>query len=596
MKFGPQREWMILLVPGLFLALGMLAFFGRTAERPSFSSAPSFSRYVTADDGPLRRGPATFVRNEGSITLFDAGTSPKDAIDAVGLPALLPDQYRIRLLDDSGLPVSQAQVVIHRRLSQTVSSANAIDDVLRTTAEATTGTEADGTLSFRGDAQGLYELDVDIEGYARKRYRLRDPGHRVLRLVRPAIVAGRVYDQDGRPAEGVTVEIFHDDRLNESTLTDTTGYYEFPRVTPEIATLQVRSAGFIRSRDEHVRVEAGMRTIRDFDLDRGGVLQVQVLDQDDQAVSDTQVELVEARSGKLVARDQTDAAGQVSMSCLVPNWHYLVVAHHPVAGDQRHEFSTAADVLQTGHSETLALMATWSLSGTVRTAQGIPVAGAQVIAQARVDYGISAIGHSAQAVSGIQGDFVVSGLQAGSTYDLLVFHPQFGLRPISRVARESGMAATLAVELPEPGVAEGYVYDAAGERVPGALVWLHLDEAGLPDSGTVTPEDLGNFGTTFVVRANEEGWFSMSNLPWGAKVEIEFQDAFGRPLLQDRGQRITKPSPVDPYLDARPSDATTNESGSPKSVPGAAATPPTDPQPANSDPVTLRPVGHLQTK
>ncbi len=513
-----------LWLPGILLALGVGIWLHRWLQEEPVERPPTFSNMVSAaavatDVAPRQNAPAA----------MEAPIPPVgESIPDLAASELPPDGYMLTILDDEGRPVRQGRIIIRRRTGATlINAANDQDAMVADGAVELPLT--DGSLQFRADGYSVYEVEIDVPGYAVRRYRLRDPGRRVIRLTRPAAIVGHVFGPDARPVVGVQVDLWHGGSLAESTATDANGFYAFERVTPELATVRLRPRGFARPRVEHVRVEAGTRSVRDFDLRAGGRLFVVVKGPGGKARPHITVAVVEARSGEVAAFDLTGSNGTCAFSCLRPGVEYMVRASDKDVSAR--SFFRAPDHIDPAQvrTEVLMLTDTWTLSGIVVTESGIPVEGAHVMFESRPLGRVSSTAHTAQAVTGADGRFRVRGLIDDVVYSAMVFHPQFGV--VSQGGIEQG-SPPLSLVLPEPGVFEGLAVAEDGSPLRDAIVWL-----------TLTSVPSGDLGRNFVLRADDTGRFRMPNLPMGAPLDLEIQDQRGISRLRRTQLTVSEVKP-----------------------------------------------------
>ncbi len=513
-----------LWLPGILLAVGVGVWLHRWLQEEPVERSPTFSNMVSAEaisaDGAPRRNAPDAVE----APIPPVGESIPD-LAASELP---PDGYMLRILDDEGRPVRQGRIVVRRRVGATLINAANDQDAL-VAGGAIELPLTDGALQFRADRYSTYEVEIDVPSYAVRRYRLRDPGRRVIRLTRPAAIVGHVFGPDARPVAGVQVDLWHGGSLSETTVTDANGFYSFERVTPELATVRLRPRGFARPRVEHVRVAAGTRSVRDFDLRAGGRLDVVVRGPGGKVRPRVAVAVVEARSGEVAAFDLTGNDGACRFSCLRPGVEYMVRASDKEASAR--SFFRAPDRIDTAQvrTEVLMLVNTWTLSGIVVTESGIPVDGARIMFESRPLGRVSSTAHTTEAVTGADGRFRVRGLIADVVYSAMVFHPQFGV--VSQGGIEQG-SPPLSLVLPEPGVFEGLAVAEDGSPLRDAIVWVTL--TGVPS---------GTLGRNFVLRSDQSGNFRVPNLPMGAPLSLEIQDQRGISRLRRTKLTVSEVKP-----------------------------------------------------
>jgi len=157
----------------------------------------------------------------------------------------------------------------------------------------------DNSLSTRTDSDGRYQLELPFfslafdvvaaghlpivgttRGFSNGKQEFtiegKEPNRKDFRLVRGAVLAGRVVDNLGQPVVGAAVYRVHAEHqlvdapsLGNVTYTNDVGEYAFPGLADGTADLGVRARGFLPALQRDVKIE-GLHEVRhDFTLERG---------------------------------------------------------------------------------------------------------------------------------------------------------------------------------------------------------------------------------------------------------------------------------------------------------------------------------------
>lgn len=527
-----RRDLLLVVLPGVLLAVGVFVLLGFD-EIEAAPQSPTFSTFLAAPSAVVE-SPATPSRTEPEAPRSE-NVTVKLVEDENAVVPLHPDEFRINLVDEFGDPVVGAvTTVVARPVFQVNNSAND-RDLLGTLGETDFTTDEDGALAFLGESGREYELIVEVEGYAKKRYRLRDPGSRRVRLLRPSAIAGYVYTDAGDPIEGIEVEMWHDIDAFEHLVTDSGGYFEFTGVTPHSATLRVRSPFHEPQRIEHVTVEPGTRYIRDFYLRPGGSVSVDVIDAVGEPVADAQVELLESSSGLSLGTLATDMAGKAEFSALRHGRAYMLVATASSGATARTTFLTPPaevdDYRPLDVHRTLTVAETWTLPVIV-DAGGIPIPGARVVAESESFGILDSTRHSTSGMTGEDGRVRLAGLVSGATYSVFVYHHLFATEIMAGV-REEDVIEQLPIPLNSPVQLEGVVTTDGASPFANAIILVTLMGA-----------DPGMLGTQFLVRTDRFGRYELPNLPAGL-VQFEIFDQVNRKLVETARLELDEDSVVE---------------------------------------------------
>lgn len=513
-----RKDLTLVILPGIILVGAVAVLLGR--EVPDAAASPTFSTYVSArQEAPERDitplvalAPPIQVQQSAGAEVTESGEVADD---------LHPAEFRLSLVDDQGEPVVGARAIVVARPAFQVNSAANDRDLLGILGTNEYEADEEGVLAFLGESGQAYEVIVEADGYARKRYRLRDPGRRPLQLVRPAAVAGYVYTDEGIPLGGVEVELAHDVDETVTLTTDDDGYYEFRGITPHSATLRVQSPFYEPHRIEHISVEPGNRYIRDFYLRPGGIVSVRVRDPEGTAVADASVELAESSSGLSLGRLQTGPSGEVKFTSLRHGRAYVVTATTESGASARSSFLTPAltDVsdAQLREEQELIVVETWNV-GVAVVAGTVPIPSARVVLESESAGPMNSSRHSVSGMTDDEGRVRLTGLLDGVAYTAFVYHPLFATEILGNIA-QSAVEDEVVVDLASPVLLEGVVTTDGEVPLANALIMVTLLG---PAPGTI--------GSQFFVRTDRFGRYELPNLPSG-EVRFEIFDQVSRRLV-----------------------------------------------------------------
>jgi protocatechuate 3,4-dioxygenase beta subunit len=417
----------------------------------------------------------------------------------------LPQAFALSLVDRDGNLVSGASIKIYRRprfhfanLDPSVMAADMIGDVL---------SNEDGLSGFAAEDGYIYDLAIEAEGFATRRYRLTDPGTKRIVLRRKASVWGHVWDEAGEPLAGVPVELEHDQGIFLRALTTDDGQFEFKNVVPTAATLRIQSPTHQRDWRQIV-VEGGTRHYREFFLQSGQSLNVTVVDDSGIPIEDAAIDLVELNSGLCVASLQTNAAGDAQFGAIAPQSSYLVSVDGGAHGLVRQVVPTASSAQANQLSMTVVMGGAWNITGQLLSQDGMPIAGAVVVLEcAPTSSGAFDSRHRVTVRTDEFGQFDSGALLAGGNYTVLSYHPSFastvstGWTPLN----SNGLVMTMGF----PNSIFGTIVGPSGEGVPNAMVFL-----------TVGGAEPGTAGSVLVAQTGSDGGYQFTNIAAG-NVSLE---------------------------------------------------------------------------
>ncbi len=322
--------------------------------------------------------------------------------------------------------------------------------------ERTTTTELDGTFRLGGLPDDLVDLKVRAAGFAP----LRLPGVRPvteqpvrIKLQTGATLAGLVVDAAGDPVAGASVHVRPEwrtfstppERLHDPfERTGDDGRFRFENVAAGVWSLKA-TAGDAKAVLDALRLENG--TERTVELRFGAVhqLTVTVTNALVEPLADADVQVTREEDLMSTNYETTDVSGQARIAFTTPGAVTVRVDH------EHYLASSSRMVLEPGHQElAIRLSSGGVISGTIRSAEGAPIAAATVVAgpetdydtQVRMPYGID----DARAVSNRRGEFRIAGLEPG-TYALVGHAAGFAADGPARRFDIDGQEAVNGVEI-----------------------------------------------------------------------------------------------------------------------------------------------------
>lgn len=505
-----HRRQLALLLPAMLLVGGLLWLLcadapdGGTVSSPVFSSflSPSVQGKSESSDAAA---PSAGSGNQSSIPEWSTdrsseGNKGEDAGE--GVTDSFSNAIALLLVDRDGNPISGASIKIYRRpgfhfanLDASIMSEEVVGDVV---------SNADGESGFAAKDGYLYDISIEADGFATKRYRLRDPGSKRIVLRRMASVWGHVWNEAGEPLAGVPVELEHARGVLLKAVTTEKGEFEFNKVVPTAATLRIRSPHYQRDWRQIV-VEGGIRHYREFFLRSGQSLDVSVLDEAGMPVSGASVDLQELNSGLIVAGVRTDETGIARFNSLDAESSYLVAVNAGTRGLARQVVPARNE---TGsQSMTVVLETAWTIAGRLVTTDGLAISGAMVVLESDGEEGLFSARHRVTVQTDENGNFVSSSLLPGVNYTILTYHPSFASTVTSgwSVINSEGLLLTMG----DPSSVSGTIVGATGEGVTNAMVFLTI--------GGVEP---GTAGSVLVAQTGTDGSYQFTNVGSG-EVSLE---------------------------------------------------------------------------
>ncbi|MFT7620419.1 MAG: hypothetical protein ACI97A_004076 [Planctomycetota bacterium] len=516
-----MSEKLVLVFPGLLLAVGLafLLLF-HLEDQARDGDVPTFERYLTAEVspevGPDERAaisPATSIESGGRKVAAPSPEWARSESLVNGIPER--HEYQVTIIDENYAPVKNAKIRLVERSRLYVDNAKQSKTLLGDLAVSQHQAGENGVYSFVDKNYSKYEIEVDVPGYAKKRYRLVDPGKKTIRLVREASIVGTVYDANGAPVPAIDVQIWHDLNSKEVVKTDENGSYHFKSVTPSSATLRINSPRFRRVQEHRIKMDGRTAYEQNFHLTPGGELVVKVKDADGEIAIGAFVALKELDTGLEFRSVLTDQKGEATFNCLEAHCSYMVVGKSGVSTGR---VFVAKDSNGNASEASIQLQRAKTFFGVVQieNSDDLPIGGVEITFESTLTRS-NAEQHQVRVVSDENGAFEVQGLDPNLDYTAFLFHPSYAFAVQENIKSE--LAQVEGFESNRTSQAEAPQVFSMGE--PSRFDGLVLGKDGLPVSrGYITLDnsrlDVGVTGSRFSVRPDSTGRFSFSNLGSGS--------------------------------------------------------------------------------
>lgn len=510
-------EKLVLILPGLLLVAGLAVVLARFSDSEDSLAAPTFTHYARAASSPApestERNPARvadLVDDANTARPFDTAEMPTDVVDDLLAQPPAEVAYQVTIVDEEGLPVPHAkiQIIEHSRLL--VDNARQSTALLGELGRRSETTDEDGSYAFKESRDHRIDIEVKVPGYATKRYRLRKPGKKVIKLLRNASLLGRVYGPDNAPVAGVEVRMYHDSARMSVVRTDEQGAYRFDSVTPTCATLRIHHPRYRMAVEHRIRMDGRIAYYQDFYLTEGSRLRARVIDTDGETAARATVVLKELESGLTCGTLLTDARGEAEFTCLDDDMTYLVEAANGRTAIARKLVAKTAE----GNAESieLQLLSARVLVGVVRDSgdADLPVGKVQVTLESEMTT-TSAEKHQVTVMTDENGVFTAAGLDPTLNYTAFLYHQDYAIAVVENLKPE-GLDSPAATENPEPmpftlsapSRFDGIAVASDGSKLTRAFVTLdNLDV------------DARVTGYRLSVRPDENGRYSFTNLADG---------------------------------------------------------------------------------
>ena len=386
--------------------------------------------------------------------------------------------------------------------------------------ERTATSDADGAFRLSGLPHELIDLNVRAEGYTSRVLRGARPGTEepiVVEMKTGALLTGRVIDAAGRPVAGASVLLEPDeqtlmrgvDARDLFKRADGDGRFRFEHVGPGTWSLEA-TQGPATAKVDGIELQPGTQREVDLHLQTQDQLTVIVSTQLSEPVADARIRVKPEGTAFATGYGTTDASGRAQIG--VDTGAALVTVEHELYQDESTQL-----VLEPGTNELVVQVRPGgTIRGTVRSADGAPLALASVKAQAEDSLNLLPpavrryLYPPTETISGRNGQFELTGLEPGS-YFLAAKAPGFA---------ENGPAQPIEIE---------------GQSVDGMDIVL---EPGGSITGTVTGLDSTDLASVeisatrnaehHVTAPDPEGNFAFEDLAPGEWSIVASQgDDFG---------------------------------------------------------------------
>ncbi|MFM8386286.1 MAG: carboxypeptidase regulatory-like domain-containing protein [Planctomycetia bacterium] len=541
--------------------------------------------------GQLMPGRGWQVLVEGSgfraVSLVNITIQPGGTTDLGDILLGANVALRGRVIDPSGKPVPRATVAAFLPERGTAAQGLVVylvDQALRMPgAREEVVSDDEGMFSFVTLSDGMYSIVARHPGYGTRQQNEvvvkaeSAASPLVVRLGEGAKVTGKVTDAEGRGVPGARVVAMRDMgqrfSLNGSlerdeAVTDGRGQFLIDTLNDGSSyRFGVMADGFAPAWDQ-AAVEVQKALERNFTLQRGGYIEGVVREEGaGTPVADATVTVVvgrfsmggmgggrggrgggqagAAQPGQQPAGDpttpasaRTDAQGRFKIGPVVPG----PVMSAVVKASGYTSFSASmwtgnpwpdVAVEQVGTVD-VSLKRGGSITGRVRSADGLPIAGANVVAAGSGMMGMAAMWvGSPTATTDPTGAFTIAGVPPGD-YNLTADAPGFaqadaGSDSTKVTVPEAGGTLTMDLVLTAAGVVTGRVTDTKGEPVAGARVRTRADMGRMFRGGAGGGAGMGaRMVTALATRADltdAQGRYRLEGVPtateWSVEVEAE---------------------------------------------------------------------------
>ncbi|SDW98907.1 Carboxypeptidase regulatory-like domain-containing protein [Marininema mesophilum] len=348
----------------------------------------------------------------------------------------------------------------------------------------------DGSYSVTGLQPGVYSVTFTEEGYASKTFSATIHSGQTTTLSvtlsqLAGVFSGIVQDDAGNPISGATVQVYLNDVLVASFITEANGRFFIPNISPGNYTAVAFAEGFSRVSVGMI-IQPFMETIQQLILATNpGTLVGLITDTSGNPILGAGLNVrTDIATGPIIARGLTDANGRYSIPLLQPGT-YVVTA---VATDFQSVFSGVAIRSDQETSINLSLLPNpASIQGTVHDMNGTPITDSGNILIRVLDSGGALV---TSTFSDSNGQYLIDKLAPGN-YDVLVTDAGFQISGGS-ISLSPGEVGELNFFLPpNPGTIVGTVTSSSGTPISGATIRV-TDRNGVFISSTLT-DDQGSF-------------------------------------------------------------------------------------------------------
>jgi RNA polymerase sigma factor (sigma-70 family) len=439
-------------------------------------------------------------------------------------PATETNLLRGIVLDPANHPVEGAVVSVSTSISFDYSTLDLVVAARQEQAKETRSS-ADGRFALELDPTCSYQVTVEKSGCAPATFRPRRTGETMtVRLAYGASLEGHVTHGEARtPLSGAHVNCFsngdtlpHGARFDQSTETDTLGFYRFDALPPGTLYVTARAPGEPSSGWIEVRSEAGKSVVQDIHLLATAWVRGVVQD----AATHAPIAGAELSTNWSMRHTvASDASGSFSLP-VDPSLYVEEGIFVRAPGYGLREVAVPSDARANGAEGLHVLLEpSRKAGGRVTDAQGMPIAGAYVAACA-YEYEPRG-GQRFDWVAGATdtgGRYSLSDLRADLSHSLFVRAAGFGSVSYEFPASEiSGLTIELPLVVLQPaGSISGRIVDEKQHPLPDLEVSLHGINADHGEWHARSAQGLDFYLGRRTGRTDDRGRFTFDELASGA--------------------------------------------------------------------------------
>ena len=454
-----------------------------------------------ADAGALAQMDETL---ESGLDVGERGDLPKiSAMREVIDPALAVNRVIGRVTDEGDKPVPHFELTIRAKSS---APGEVSGEVFR-------GEFSNGRFEVNGLDSGRYRIEATSAGFlpsksigfrvplkASRLSKNQAEGGLLIRLSRGAQLSGMVFDPDGQPIAGAEVRM-RGSASAKPMMSDEQGHFA-GTVPPGLFHVQARHGTFAGSEETQQRFEAGQTVELRLDLRRGGRVEGEVLDSDNEGLAGWWISIRGARAHHDTRQLHADETGRFVVEHLAPGTYWAESREHEKAAFNGKPIRAAFEI-SVGETTTLVLGGrnerAVRLTGTLLRA-GQPAPALRLWANLEGEQAFS---------SGM-----TTTSDAAGRFELEFPGPG---RAAILVAPAESLMVPLAMDLPDKRHVERDIEIPVGS-VSGRVIAVDRKSKRKPFV-SLSPEDRSPLATLYLTRSqrcNADGSFSFEHLPAGS--------------------------------------------------------------------------------
>jgi hypothetical protein len=432
--------------------------------------------------------------------------------------------------DAKNNPIPKAQVVAIRPRNEGIESNWPIERKIAFVAfHHNCETDAAGAFSIAGLDDGKYVLMVSAPDFSTVKvfHDTNEPTTHTVALQAPAAVTGIVCDSQQKPIANATVSFQRiapntDREESDDVATDLRGFYATNRVSSggRALVMKIAANGFAVRQMEIAPLVAGERKTQNIILDAAQNLDIRVVNEKGDPISNAYVEPQQLEDGAFVGVSTTDHDGIVHFGSAAAGRHYRVLAMatgycEKIVGD-----------ITTREVNEIRLVRERALDVKIASAEG-PVEGAQVQLTLQSEFAYLSDGIDGQ-VSNSKGICSFKGLSDG-VYAVSVTAPGFAHHKSATLSLKEG-TNQFSVTLDKGQVWTGRVVSPNGEPISNATVRIANSAEGNEKSPRVSSISATS------VKTDAAGNFKFENVPSFAKYLVLSKPGSARRVVAPKSQ------------------------------------------------------------